>query len=98
MTSDVDELLNVMPYLAMLQRHGMNRLLHLVLERFTAGRERTRFGLMNAVTSVARDTSDPDDRWRLEELGGEIGARILPRRPTPAPARARTDVERVATV
>ena len=31
-----------------------------------------RFGLMNAVTSLARDTRDPEKRWRLEELGGVI--------------------------
>lgn len=36
------------------------------------------FGLMNAVTAVARDTEDPHLRWDLEELGGGIGARLLP--------------------
>jgi hypothetical protein len=29
---------------------------------------------MNAVTSVARDTADPEVRWPLEEMGGGICA------------------------
>jgi len=33
---------------------------------------------MNAVTSVARDTRDPELRWRLEELGGGIPAMLVP--------------------
>lgn len=44
----------------------------------------TRFSLMNAVTSVARDTEDQDLRWRLEELGGGIGAFVFPHPPADA--------------
>ena len=33
---------------------------------------------MNAVTSVARDTREPELRWRLEELAGGIAAHIEP--------------------
>ena len=88
-TTEVDELLNLMPHLAQLRRGNMRRFLDEILERFTTGRDRTRFGLMNAVTSVARDTRDPDARWRLEELGGGIGARLRPKRPSPAPEHAR---------
>jgi hypothetical protein len=95
-TREIDELIMVMQELAPLQRHGMGRFVHQILKRFSVGREQTRFGLMNAVTSVARDTSDPDARWRLEELGGAIGALILPKRPTPSPARARAKFETAA--
>jgi hypothetical protein len=35
------------------------------------------FSLMNAITSVARDTPDPDTRWRLEALGGGLPALLL---------------------
>jgi hypothetical protein len=31
---------------------------------------------MNAITSLARDTRDPERRWRLEELGGGMLALI----------------------
>jgi hypothetical protein len=45
---------------------------NLVLQRHCRKKDRTVFGLMNAVTSVARDSKDPEERWRLEELGGMI--------------------------
>jgi hypothetical protein len=51
-------------------------LLPLIVERFTLGRDRSAFGLLNAVTSVARDTRDPETRWRLEELGGTMPAHL----------------------
>jgi len=42
------------------------------------GAERTRYDVMNAVTAVARDTKDPETRWRLEELGGGVPVMKLP--------------------
>jgi hypothetical protein len=50
-------------------------------------RDRSVFALVNAVTSVARDTRDPEARWRLEALGGVMPAR-LPRRSTRAQTAA----------
>ena len=41
-----------------------------IMRRFSQDRDRSMFGLVNAVTSVARDQRDPNIRWRLEELGG----------------------------
>ncbi len=43
-----------------------------VFERFFQENDPTRYGIMNAVTSVARDTRDHVTRWQLEELGGQI--------------------------
>jgi hypothetical protein len=59
-----------------------------ILKRFLDGQERSRFALMNAVTSVARDTEDPELRWRLEEAGGGIpvGLRPVPFLPDEAAA------------
>ena len=51
-----------------------------IYQRFESN-EPTQFSLMNAVTSVARDTDDPEFKWRLEELGGGIGAQLLPEIP-----------------
>lgn len=48
------------------------------VRRFHRDRDQSLYGLMNAVTSVARDTRDPDTRWRLEELGGGIPSLIQP--------------------
>jgi hypothetical protein len=50
-----------------------------IVQRFLQAGDRSAFGLMNAVTSVARDQEDPQVRWRLEELGGGVPAMKLPR-------------------
>ncbi len=69
----VDLALELMP---MLMRMNQGRADHLAMQqilfRFMGEPDRTRFGLMNAVTSLARDTQDHDLRWRLEELGGGV--------------------------
>ncbi len=53
-----------------------------IIRQFTSNKDQSRFALMNAITSVARDTRDPEQRWRLEELGGAVGAGIPPEQPT----------------
>jgi len=52
--------------------------------------DRSMFGLMNAVTAVARETRDPETRWRLEELGGAVPVMRLPR---PKPLRGAARLE-----
>lgn len=47
--------------------------------RFFGEADLSRIGLMNAVTSVARDTRNPEMRWGLEKLGGEIPAALVPK-------------------
>lgn len=58
-----------------------------ILRRFTEGRDDSVFGLMNAVTSVARDEPRPETRWRLEELGGAV-LQDLPLTPRPGSTAA----------
>ena len=77
----IDHALNLAPMLASLQGKTSSHEILQILEQFTSDRERTQFSLMNAVTAVARDTRDPERRWRLEELGGGVGATILPVQP-----------------
>ena len=43
-----------------------------IFERFEREQDRSAFGLVNAVTSIARDTPDAEHRWRIEELGGTL--------------------------
>ena len=50
------------------------RLARLVTARIASEREHSSFTVGNAVTSVARETPDPEARWRLEVLGAEIMA------------------------
>jgi hypothetical protein len=70
--ADADLDLALMPIAARVPPQVAAEILGSVSRRFRAGRDRSRFGLMNAVTSVARDTRDPELRWRLEALGGGI--------------------------
>jgi hypothetical protein len=67
----VNAMLTMMPFLARVSSLGPE-LARQVLERFFKEGDRTRYGFMNAVTSVARDTREHETRWRLEELGGQI--------------------------
>jgi hypothetical protein len=75
---EADVALQLLPVLSRLPRGYSTQLLTEIMSRFTSERDRSAFGLVNAVTSVARDTSDPEMRWNLEELGGGIPALVKP--------------------
>jgi hypothetical protein len=80
---EADVLAQLIPLLPHMPPGMRASLVRTIVRRFDAERDRSVFGLVNAVTSVARDTTDPETRWRLEELGGGMLAR-LPDRPKPA--------------
>jgi hypothetical protein len=67
----VDAILTMMPFLARVSSLGPE-LAQQIFEQFFKESDRTRYGFMNAVTAVARDTREHVTRWRLEELGGQI--------------------------
>jgi hypothetical protein len=71
-----DHILQLLPTLARLGPSASKHLMPYIIDRYLRDADRSRFGLMNAVTSVARDTRDPEVRWRLEELGGAIGVEL----------------------
>jgi hypothetical protein len=71
-------MLQLMPFLRGLPEETAESVLEEIERRFDRGRDRSAFGLMNAVTATARDTRDPELRWRLEELGGAIPALVAP--------------------
>jgi len=88
--AEVDLALNVLPMLSRMPANMGARFLQQIVQRFFDDGDQTRFGLMNAVTSVARDTADPEARWDLEEFGGAIpvgAARPVPRMPHRGAAR-----------
>jgi hypothetical protein len=68
----VDSALNLLPLLTRLRSSVGTQVMQEIMGRFFGDEDRTRFGLMNAVTSVGRDTGDPETRWNLEELGGAV--------------------------
>ncbi|HEY7119323.1 MAG TPA: hypothetical protein VH475_22220 [Tepidisphaeraceae bacterium] len=76
--ADVDMALAMMPMLSRLGDLAGADAIGIIMRRYLEGADRSRFGLMNAVTSVARDTRDPESRWRLEELGGGIPSALEP--------------------
>jgi hypothetical protein len=90
--ADADMALALMPLAARVPPAVAAEILGSVTRRFQAGRDRSRFGLMNAVTSLARDTRDPELRWRLEELGGGIPVAVPEARPRLDRSRARVEV------
>lgn len=87
-SQDVDLLLTIMPMLSRLAGGVADGMIGEIISRAfrEEGGRATRFGWMNAMTSVARDTPDPDVRWRLEQLGG--GVPVLPTMPQPRPSAA----------
>jgi hypothetical protein len=80
--AQVDVALSLLPLLSRLSVGFSAKLLPQILDRFFHDGDRSQFGLANAVTAVARDASDPDLRWNLEELGGGIAIGVPPRTPT----------------
>ena len=74
MTVHANMMLNLAPFLSRLPAEHVQRFLRDVMAEFRDGKDRTRYGLMNAVTATARRTSDPELRWRMEELGGAVAA------------------------
>jgi hypothetical protein len=77
-----DLVLSLMPFLSRLPGTIMTA----VLQRFFGDGDQSAFGLANAITATARETLDPDMRWRLEELGGGV---LVDRGPRPPRDRAR---------
>jgi hypothetical protein len=86
----VDIALNLLPHLSRMPPSLIAQIAPQIVERFFQARDRSRFALMNAVTSVARETADPEIRWRLEESGGGI---CVGRRPTLGPGATKEKLE-----
>lgn len=80
----------------LLSRHSQGlsaEIVSRIVARFTREGDDSVFGLVNAVTRVARDERDPEVRWRLEELGGGIPSLL---RPVPKPSDTAADLLEVS--
>jgi hypothetical protein len=75
---EADLALQLLPLLRRLPQVQAAQVVTQVMRCFTLDKDRSAFGLVNAVTAVARDTLDPETRWDLEELGGGIPALLSP--------------------
>ena len=78
-----DPLQTLMPYLSQLPADQASEVLEETHRRFAEGADESRYGLINAVTSLARDTRNPELRWSLETIGGGL---ILTSKPAPSGA------------
>lgn len=71
-------IIDMIPWLGRMSGRDVDEFVRLVMGRFERQGDESAFGLINAVTSIARDTRDPERKWRLEELGGTMLALIPP--------------------
>jgi hypothetical protein len=76
---EADLVIQLTPYLVRFSKHVAAQMFADIEKRFTKKRDHSLYGLTNAVTAAARDTRDPEMRWRLEEMGGSIPALVKPR-------------------
>lgn len=90
---EADIALGLLPALARIPQHMVAHLLPHIFGRFATSGERSAYGVLNAVTSLARDTRDAETRWSLEMLGGTIPARLRPRPLTEPAAQPMLGVE-----
>ena len=77
----IDVGIALLPLGSRLSGPGHIGMLSQIMDQFFRDRDQTRFGLMNAITAVARDTKDPSLRWDLEEFGGAVAIDQVPSRP-----------------
>ena len=64
--------MSLFPLISRLPERVASEVLASVLGELDESADRTLFGLMNAVTAVARETRNADLRWKLEVIGGAI--------------------------
>jgi hypothetical protein len=93
-----DEAFLMLEYLQPEFGHDHFDLIVEVLDRFEDDADRSRYGFANAITSVARDTPDPDLRWDLEEFGGAVATGKYPRPPKVGGRRAGEPRRRIRSI
>jgi len=74
--TEADIAIQLLPAISRMAPEVVSQLLPQIFRRFEAEGDRSAFGLLNAITSVARDTSDPSTRWSLETIGGTLPSRL----------------------
>jgi hypothetical protein len=62
----------LLPHLLRTELAHQREMIMAILDRQMASGDPTAYGVFNAVTSLARDASDPVRRWKLEMAGGAL--------------------------
>jgi hypothetical protein len=79
-----EAMISALPILERVPVDHREHIIDMLGREFENANDGTYYGVMNAITAVARETSDPETKWQLEEFGGSI------------PALARRSVRRVS--
>jgi len=69
---EAEAVLSMLPHLVRMSDEERAQYVSILLDRFAQDGDPSAYGLVNAVTSVARDTKDPEARWQLERAGGDL--------------------------
>jgi len=69
-----EAMVNMLPMLERVPQDYREHVIAMLGRALEASSDTSLYGVMNAVTAVARQTSDPETKWRLEEFGGSVPA------------------------
>ena len=69
-----EAMIQMLPVLERVPADYREHIIAMLGREFAAANDGTYYGVMNAITAVARDTIDPQTKWQLEEFGGSIPA------------------------
>jgi len=69
-----EAMLTVLPVLERVPHDYRDHVIAMLGRELETSNDPSYYGVMNAVTAVARETSDPETKWRLEEFGGSVPA------------------------
>lgn len=76
---EADLAITMMSFMGRMGAGEDSRVITDILEQYFNSGDHSAFGWMNAITAVARDTENPEMRWRLEEAGGGVPAALRDR-------------------
>jgi len=69
-----EAMISALPILERVPADHREHIIAMLAREFENASDGSYYGVMNAITAVARETSDPETKWQLEEFGGSIPA------------------------
>jgi hypothetical protein len=69
-----EAMIQMLPILERVPVDYREHIISMLGREFAEGNDGTYYGVMNAITAVARETPDPETKWQLEAFGGSIPA------------------------
>lgn len=69
-----EAMIGALPVLDRVPADHREHIIAMLAREFETTNDGTYYGVMNAITAVARETSDHETKWQLEEFGGSIPA------------------------